>query len=49
MTAADGVGKKFLVEARLAGARQADGDDDEAFAFHDSFAAVAIEAARGDQ
>ena len=29
-----GVGKELLVEARLAGAGQADGDDDEAFRIH---------------
>ena len=36
LTAADGVGKKLLVEARLAGAGQTDGDDDEAFRIHNN-------------
>ena len=49
LATADCVGKKLLVEARLACAGQADGDYHEAFAVHDSCAAVAIKAARGDQ
>ena len=34
LTAADGVGKKLLVEARLSGAGQADGDNYQALALH---------------
>ena len=43
---ANGVGKKLFVEPRLARARQADGDDDEAFRLH-YMRGVAITAARG--
>ena len=49
LTAADGVGQKLLVEARLAGAGQADGDNYQAFAFHDSGAAVSRVIIGGDQ